>query len=688
MSNDNGTLSPPMAAFPIKLPEVEATMETIKWSEGGAKYETHLTVLSSLELAQVISHCLAFRQAIRLAVDNVAHIGPSLYKVFPRTISMVLRTVWDQINSDATINPAIDNTETSDHFDDRIREFVAVHCTEADHYDLVQQLRSMRKPVSVSVVAFYYRLKELNQYVEWLPGTEPPLSGNQMKQAFHDAMPAKWRERFTSAGHSVATQTLGDLLSYFGRQEAQAVKQALENQAKMKRQGHASRAQQRQKGVAEGDSTNKNKRSSTFKKRKSSFKKGNGGGENAAIKQPTGGTRMGDDEPCPVHPQGNHVWGDCFLNASNTKRPGNKNGGPKKVRKVAFTKSDSNAASASVNVNNVMVVEEQRTDETDAKVQSLLNMDPNEEEEILKSMKDLDLRQEKKKGKQAKRKESSTDTGMFVCDAFVTTDIFPLTHHLDVVSPISVTQNKDSIACACAFDESFISFSNELYEAGVDGVSLNPIVDELQSLRLRAISIMNIAKVQKTPTHAPFRVLFDTGADLTMFNRNALPKGARPANGKDHNVSGIHGMQLMNQEVMLEDIVFPEFSATQKVPGPIRAIVFQNDHSNYDVILGMDVLQPLGFKIDCDTNTIQWNDNIVPFRPSDYFDKIVFTSTLFDDEMDDLVDDTNAPAIAGYKSKTILPSHYEEVDTDKIARQQVHLSPAQQFDLAQLLGSA
>ena len=101
----------------------------------------------------------------------------------------------------------------------------------------------------------------------------------------------------------------------------------------------------------------------------------------------------------------------------------------------------------------------------------------------------------------------------------------------------------------------------------------------------------------------------------------------------------------------------------------------------------MDVLQALGIKIDCDTNTIQWNDNFIPFRPSDYFDQMVFTSSLFDD-LDDLAEPTNNPSTAlgaGYKSKTILPSHYEKVDTDKVAKQQTHLTTTQQFELAQVL---
>jgi hypothetical protein len=55
---------------------------------------------------------------------------------------------------------------------------------------------------------------------------------------------------------------------------------------------------------------------------------------------------------------------------------------------------------------------------------------------------------------------------------------------------------------------------------------------------------------------------------------------------------------------MLDGIHFPEFSPTTKVAKSIKAAVFDNKHSSYDVIIGIDVMQPLGFQIDCSTLTI------------------------------------------------------------------------------------
>jgi hypothetical protein len=51
-----------------------------------------------------------------------------------------------------------------------------------------------KKPIDMAVQAFWYPLHELNKHIEWLPGTEPVLTDNQIKQAFYDAMPEAWKD--------------------------------------------------------------------------------------------------------------------------------------------------------------------------------------------------------------------------------------------------------------------------------------------------------------------------------------------------------------------------------------------------------------------------------------------------------------------------------------------------------------
>jgi hypothetical protein len=127
-------------------------------------------------------------------------------------------------------------------------------------------------------------------------------------------------------------------------------------------------------------------------------------------------------------------------------------------------------------------------------------------------------------------------------------------------------------------------------------------------------------------------------------------------------------------------MTLPEFSSTQRVSGPIRAFVIDNNESHYDLIIGMDVMQILGIDIHNSSKTIVWDTLRVPFKPQDYF-KGAFPHSLVDAMMGSPDPaDTN-----GYKSKTIKSALYEANDPHVVAQQQKHLTASQRQDLAVIL---
>jgi hypothetical protein len=71
--------------------------ESIKWTCGNTKYECQLRILESLDLQEMIPHCLQVISKVNFTVGNDHHKGQSYFKVFPRTLSMILEPVWDQI---------------------------------------------------------------------------------------------------------------------------------------------------------------------------------------------------------------------------------------------------------------------------------------------------------------------------------------------------------------------------------------------------------------------------------------------------------------------------------------------------------------------------------------------------------------------------------------------------------------
>jgi len=242
------------------------------------------------------------------------------------------------------------------------------------------------------------------------------------------------------------------------------------------------------------------------------------------------------------------------------------------------------------------------------------------------------------------------------------------------------------VAFAYEYDKTFMSLLQEVYASGNDAVTLNNSSPYTTNsvLCLRATSIMTVETVQNVSCKQPLRVLFDSACDVTLWNRRALPKGVQPEGGGAVRSTSIHGTKWMDQSVLCTELCFPELSATSKVEGPVRATIFDNPESSYDVIIGMDLLQALGIDVLNSTKTIQWGEHSIPFKPANYFSQSFSAESFYCQAEDDLFEaKAERPANAtGYKSKVILHSKYEKQSPYDVAMQQKHLSFAQRQQLA------
>jgi hypothetical protein len=278
--------------IPWKKSTSDTHVETIKWSQGNSKYEIYISVLEDNELKCVLPHCMDVRTKIEQVVSTEAHLAPSLFRVFPRTISNVLRTIWEVLLQDE------DHEETVNGFERCILAFLASHATIEDPYELVAQLRSPQKPREIKVQSFYYRLHEMNGYVSLPPGEEPPLNENQIKQAFFDSMPSTWRERFTQAGHSNSSMILAQVMRYFCQQETLAVRKQIENKTFQHTSSKKFTKGNKKSTSSENHQTDEDRKihspaRKTFKKSSSTNKR-----------------KVLDTDPCPIHDHP-HLWGDC-----------------------------------------------------------------------------------------------------------------------------------------------------------------------------------------------------------------------------------------------------------------------------------------------------------------------------------------------------------------------------------------
>jgi hypothetical protein len=107
------------------------------------------------------------------------------------------------------------------------------------------------------------------------------------------------------------------------------------------------------------------------------------------------------------------------------------------------------------------------------------------------------------------------------------------------------------------------------------------------------------------------KILFDSWSDNT---RSSLPQRIETSTGKKQKVSGMNAGSIIDQDMLLKDITLAEFSLSQHIPGPILAIVMDME-AQYDMIIGMDVMQVIGLDLHSLSEMIVWNGNHVPFKP-------------------------------------------------------------------------
>lgn len=194
--------------------EDKPTLHSINWTVGNTKYEISAPVLETIELGEMVPHCLNICCMVERAVSNPAHKGPSLFAALARSMSHTLETAWQEV-----VNLAAPNNTTTMHFNDCVLEFIAAHAEDEDAYYLSLFLRQAKKPRSLRVQQYYYQLQERNTYIDWMPGKTEPLTELQLKQAIYHAMPSCWQDGFIQAGRSVPDNAVLSIVLYFRKQE-------------------------------------------------------------------------------------------------------------------------------------------------------------------------------------------------------------------------------------------------------------------------------------------------------------------------------------------------------------------------------------------------------------------------------------------------------------------------------------
>ena len=96
-----------------------------------------------------------------------------------------------------------------------------------------------------------------------------------------------------------------------------------------------------------------------------------------------------------------------------------------------------------------------------------------------------------------------------------------------------------------------------------------------------------------------FRVLFDSGSNVSLIKRSCLPRNCKTKSLTSRRQVATLAGKLLSKEVVivtLRDIRLPEFDKNRQIDEH-KCLVFDNDNCNYDIILGTQFLSKTGIKL-------------------------------------------------------------------------------------------
>jgi hypothetical protein len=139
---DQGSASAAAAAvsagagsFPLLWDETARKQELIKWSTGTDKHEISMSILTKVDVPDIVAHVLSVMHKINLQVEDEQDRYSSYVLVLPRTLSIPLLAAWNHVNKK---HPKV--AATVQGFEKMIKYFIKAHATDADRHDLLAQL--------------------------------------------------------------------------------------------------------------------------------------------------------------------------------------------------------------------------------------------------------------------------------------------------------------------------------------------------------------------------------------------------------------------------------------------------------------------------------------------------------------------------------------------------------------------
>jgi hypothetical protein len=171
------------------------------------------------------------------------------------------------------------------------------------------------------------------------------------------------------------------------------------------------------------------------------------------------------------------------------------------------------------------------------------------------------------------------------------------------------------------------------------------------------------------PKPQVIKALLDSGSDGTILFNN-FAKGLKVKEEISQMWKMAAGNFTTGKQTKLQ-FKLPELHETRLMEVKVHLTDLK---SNYDMIIGNDVLALLGLKLNYEDMSVEWEQNSIPMRSVECTKPISFA-----------IEDSPAIADATERVKRILDAKYEPADLEQIVKGCKHLNSEEQHKLHLLL---
>lgn len=569
--------------------------------------------------------------------------GPTLFRKFEMSLEGIFQKQWTKFLDE---NQDADRDE--DFFDLCVANLVNERYEHDACSDMIDYLRSIRKPRSLTAKMLLSRIEEIIEAIQQLPNApDPVVSEEELKRIYLKAFPIAWQENFLHSGRSAGTATLTGIRQYMTLQESHDPPRNRNNTGNTPTSSGNGRNGRRNTNRGRGGNRSQGNNNNNAGGRANNDSRGRSGGRNInSNNRPNNNgqgnsdrRRIQDSDPCPLPGHAGHTWGRCHQNANNPDRP-TRNPTTQRPNRDAHV-----------------------TERTQRTQPSSNNSSGNPQSSYAVERRTV-------------RFENPPS------DAFFLTDLAdsPEVEQAEPV-PIDPLDNiePELLDAPAETQENFSLFTENEFQVS-QGTIFGPLTNTSDPDPTDLIPHVLALALNIGGIESRFQLvsLFDTGSSVVLIKSSAVPKQAQIDHAEEGLFSTAAGVYRSADTINLRTVSFPEFSASRRF-NKFKCYIFDNDACPYDLIIGRNILSQAGFTFDFQKNQTTWFDVSVPFHPKGYYDLKRRAS---------LTEDFNTARTAALDAYVNAPSVkdaiYDVHDPDIVAEAQTHLSPSQREQLREL----